>query len=40
LRWIGAGAQTAYLAQETFAVVSTFGCFVQVTRSLEEKASR
>jgi hypothetical protein len=37
---MGAGAQTAYFAQETFAVVSTFGCLVHVTRSAEEKASR
>jgi hypothetical protein len=34
------GAHTARRAQRTFAVSSTRACFVQVTRSVDENASR
>jgi hypothetical protein len=39
LRAIGAGAHIARVAHATFAVVRTFGCFVQVTRSVEENGT-
>ena len=37
---MGDGAQMARVAQLTFALSSTRECFVQLTRSVDENASR